>query len=280
MSLCKKRLCWGLIIMGLLGFIVAVVLLVQPYLFFYPWHDETACEALRQKDAFTELRIPHRGGQLHGWLRKNSEEEKGPLLLFFGGNGQNASNTMQILDGMHHFSYFENHHVLFVDYPGYGLSDGRPSESSLFAAALEVYDYASELDCVDRERISVLGYSIGTGVANYVATQRNIQGLILLAPYDRGLSLYNDALNIFHGPLKHLARFQFDSLSYAREIELAPLIVASRDDEVIPYPLALNLAEGFPHTPETVLLDQLSHDGFLYDSRVMEAIHSYLVALS
>ncbi|MBR6825302.1 MAG: alpha/beta hydrolase [Oscillospiraceae bacterium] len=278
MSLCKKRLCWGLIIAGLLAFVVAVVLLVQPYLFFYPWHDETSCEALRQKDSFTELRIPRRGGELHGWLRKNSEEEKGPLLLFFGGNGQNASNTMQLLDGMHHFSYFENHHVLFVDYPGYGLSDGRPSESSLFAAALEVYDYASELDCVDRERISVLGYSIGTGVANYLATQRNIQGLILLAPYDRGLSLYNDALNIFHGPLKHLARFQFDSLSYAREIELAPLIVASRDDKVIPYPLALNLAEAFPHTPETVLLDQLSHDGFLYDSRVMEAIHSYLAS--
>lgn len=275
----KKKPGWTLILTGLLAFIVAVVLLVQPYLFFYPWHNEAVYESLKQNDSFLELRIPYKGGNLHGWLRKNSEEEKGPVLLFFGGNGQNSSNAMGLLEAWGSFSYFEKHHVLFVDYPGYGLSDGRPSEKSLFAAALAVYDYAVELDWVDPDRICVLGYSIGTGVANYVASQREIRGLILLAPYDRGLSLYNDALNIFYGPLKCLARFKFDSVSYAEEIKVLPLIVSSRDDEVIPYAWALTLADAFPYAAKTVLLDGISHDDYLYDNRVMESIKSYLITL-
>ncbi len=275
----RKKLWWLPVVSGLLIFVIGVLLLVQPYLFFYPWHDESSYESLRDNSHFTELQIPHKNGMLHGWLRRNSEEDTAPLLLFFGGNGQNSSNAMQLLEAMGSFSYFEGHHVLFVDYPGYGLSEGSPSENSLFAAASEVYDYAAKLDSVDPNRISVLGYSIGTGVATYLASQREVRGLLLLAPYDKGLSLYNGTLNIFHGPLKWLARFKFDSVTYAREIEVSPLIVTSRNDEVIPYTLSLTLAEAFANTPEVLVLDGTAHDNYLYDQRIMKAVASYLSAL-
>ena len=80
---------------------------------------------------------------------------------------------------------------MIIDYPGYGLSDGKPSDKTMFDSALKVYDYANQLDCVDEDNIVVLGYSIGTGVATQVASQRNVNGLILVAPYDEALSLYN-----------------------------------------------------------------------------------------
>ena len=275
----RKKLWWLPVVSGLLIFVVGVILLAQPYLFFYPWHDESSYESLRDNNHFTELRIPHKDGMLHGWLRRNSEADTAPLLLFFGGNGQNASNAMQLLEATGSFSYFEEHHVLFIDYPGYGLSDGSPSENSLFAAASEVYDYAAKLDSVDPDRISVLGYSIGTGVATYLASQREVRGLLLLAPYDKGLSLYNDALNIFHGPLAWLARYKLDSASYAREIKLSPLIITSRDDKVIPYDLSLTLADAFPNTPNTIVLEGIAHDCYLYDQRVLDAIAAYLSAL-
>ncbi len=275
----RKKLWYIPIVLGVLLFIVAVVLLIQPSMFFYPWHDESSCESLRANKNFTEVQIPHGDGYLHGWLRLNSGEEKAPLLLFFGGNGQNSSNAMQLLEATGSFSYFTNHHVLFIDYPGYGLSDGSPTEKTLFAAALEVYDYAAELEVVDPHRISVLGYSIGTGVATYLASQREVKGLLLLAPYDKGLSLYNNTLNIFHGPLTWMARFKLDSASYAREIEISPLIVTSRDDAVIPCDLSLALAEAFPNSPEILVLDGTAHDSYLYDQRILKAIAAYLSAL-
>lgn len=276
----RKILIRILVFAGFLLFFIAVLLYIQEFLFFHPWHDEASYNVLKENSHFTELQIPHKDGTLHGWLRKNSHEEKAPLLLFFGGNGQNSSNTMQLFEAMDSFSYFENHHVLFVDYPGYGLSDGRPTETSLFSAALEFYDYGAQLDSVDPRRISVLGYSIGTGVANYVAAQRDVSGLLLLDPYDKGLSLYNDVCNIFHGPIKYLARFEFDSQSYATQISVSPLIITSRDDEVIPSRLSLSLGEAFPNTSEIIVLEGISHDSYLYYGQVMEAIASYLSALS
>ena len=88
--------------------------------------------------------------------------------------------------------------------------------------AKEVYDYALTRKDVDKDKICVLGFSIGTGVATYLASERDIDGLILIAPYDKALSLYNNCLNIFHGPLKILARYKFESIKYAKDVKNSP----------------------------------------------------------
>ena len=64
---------------------------------------------------------------------------------------------------------------------------------------------------VDKDNIVIMGYSIGTGVASYCASTNEANGLILLAPYDNALSLYNDAIDIFHGLLKKITKYSFDS---------------------------------------------------------------------
>ncbi len=272
----KKRWIWRSCVLGTVALFIGLLFYVQKGIFFHPWHDGESYSSLCEDPDFRELRIPYKDGVLHGWLRRNSEEKKAPLLLFYGGNGQNSSNAMQLFEATNAFTYFEGHHVLFVDYPGYGLSDGSPSEESLFSAALAVFDYAVELEEVDPARVTVLGYSIGTGVATYVAYQRRTNGLILVAPYDRALSLYNETLNIFHGPLKLLARYSFDSLSYAKEIRVSPLIISSRSDEVIPYELSLKLAKAFPTPVEPLLLDGILHDRYFFHKQVLESIQQYL----
>ena len=78
-------------------------------------------------------------------------------------------------------------------------------------------------------------------MATYVASQRNVNGLILVAPYDEALSLYNDTVNIFHGPLKLLARYKFNSIYYAQNVTVSPLIITSYDDEVISYKFHFHL---------------------------------------
>lgn len=275
----KKRKLWlslWLIWAAFLVLFVIGILAVQQYLFFHPWHDQAAYEQLSHEESFEEIHIEHNGGRLNGWLKYNAEETRAPLLIFFGGNSQNSSNTCKYFKEYKTFSSFEGYHFLYVDYPGYGLSDGSPSDTTMFAAALRIYDYACTLECVDSRNIVVLGYSIGTGVATYVASQRAVNGLILLAPYDRGLSLYNSELNIFHGPLKLLARYKFDSISYAKKVEVAPLIIASYSDEVIDESLSLNLAKHFAEVAQTLLLKGVSHDAYFYQRAVLDAIHAYL----
>ena len=57
------------------------------------------------------------------------------------------------------------------------------------------------------DNIVIMGYSIGTGMATYLASQKNVNGLILLAPYDNALNLYNDNLNIFYGPIEKIRKY-------------------------------------------------------------------------
>lgn len=275
----KKRKLWfsfGLLWVLFLAIFIIVILAVQQSLFFHPWHDQAAHEQLSREETFEEINIDHKGGRLNGWLKYNEEEAKAPLLIFFGGNSQNSSNTCRFFEEHNIFRNFAGYHFLYVDYPGYGLSDGSPSDTSMFAAALRIYDFACTLDCVDGQNVVILGYSIGTGVATYVASQRAANGLILLAPYDRGLSLYNNELNIFHGPLKLLAKYKFDSVSYAKNVQVAPLIIASYDDEVIDESLSLNLAKCFDTIEQMLLLQGVSHDAFFYQREVLDAIYDYL----
>ena len=275
----KKAILVYLSIIITFTFLCGVILyIVQPYLFFHPYHDAEAYESLQGKDAFQEITIPHGDGRLHGWLHRDSSTDTAPVLILYGGNMQNSSAWFRMFDNTDTFRWFKGYDVLFVDYPGYGLSDGRPTEKSLFSAALSVYDYAQSLDSTNGN-IVLMGYSIGSGVATYVASRRNIDGLILLAPYDKGLSLYNDSLNIFHGPLKLLARFEFNSATYAKQIQVAPLILASQTDEVISYAHAVELSRHFRDVKELILLDGITHSGFLYSPQVLQSVQSYLLSI-
>ncbi len=257
---------------------VAVIYFLQSAMFFYPYHDAEAYESLQKMEDFQEITIPHNSGTLHGWLHRDPQTGSAPLVILYGGNGQNSSAYFRLFENTGVFHRFQGYDVLFVDYPGYGLSSGKPTEKTLFSAALAVYDFSRTIDDTNG-KVIILGYSIGTGVATYVASQRSIDGLILLAPYDRGLSLYNDVCNIFHGPLEGLARFKFDSATYARQISVPPLVIASRDDEVIPYTHAVALGQHFPSLKELMILDGIPHDAFFYSSQVLDGIQSYLSSI-
>ena len=193
---------------------IIIILSIQESIFFYPWHDEESYNKLLENEKFEEVTIDNNGKILKGWFVNNTEKEEAPLLIFFGGNANNTSNLCMNFEKLNKYKYFQNYNIIMVDYPGYGLSEGKPSDKTMFEASLAIYDYAEKLENVDKENIVVLGYSIGTGVATYLASQREVNGLILISPYDRALSLYNYNLNIFYGPIKILAKYKFDSICF------------------------------------------------------------------
>ena len=264
-----------------LSFIGILVLMVSLYFLansalFFPSHSATAFDRLNQLPHMEEVTIKSDDVTLSGWLVKNTDTSPAPLVIFFGGNGQNAASTVYAMERNQYWSVYHGFNFLMVDYPGYGLSSGRPSQESIFHMALAVYDYAISRVEVDLEGIILQGFSLGTGVATYVASKREVAGLILIAPYDDMLHVYNDQVNIFHGPLSLLIRNRFPSTYYASQISIEPLIISSRDDEIISYRLADNLVQSFPVPVENIILDGLKHNDLLGDSQVKELIHEYL----
>lgn len=274
----NKKLLMTISIIILVLIITSIsILYIQEDMFFYPWHDEKGYTQLLSESEFEEISIDNNGKLLSGWLKYNSKEEKAPLVIFFGGNAQNSSNTCIDFLRNDRYRYFEQYNMMIIDYPGYGLSEGKPSDKIMFESALKIYDYVVNLDYVDQNNIVVLGYSIGTGVATYLASQRNVNGLILVSPYDEALSLYNDTLNIFYGPVKLLAKYKFKSIEYAQNVKISPLIITSYDDEVIDYNFSLNLAKYFDNVDNIIVLDNdVKHNDYFSQEQVLMSIYDYL----
>ena len=67
---------------------------------------------------------------------------------------------------------YQGYNIAIISYPGYENSEGEDSEQTLKEMGLCVYDAMAIREDVDSDKIYLMGYSLGTGVANYVASQR------------------------------------------------------------------------------------------------------------
>ena len=272
-----------ILIIVLFWILVLIILLsigiwyVQPSAFFYPWHDEKSYEFLKGHSEFEELKIQNGENTISGWIKYNNpKDEKSPLIIMYGGNAQNSSNTGRWFLESKIFDKFAGYNFLVIDYPTYGLSKGKISEKTLFDTGIKAYEFAEDLNCVNKDKIVVLGFSIGTGVAHYVASEKNPNGLIVVAPYDCALSLYNNAINIFHGPVKLLTRYKLDSKSYAQNINIKPLVITSKEDEVISYKFTENLLKFYKNEPQYLCVDKGDHNSYFSNEEVLNKIEEYL----
>ena len=253
----------------------ATILLFSNEMFFYPNHDRESYEENQKFINYEEIHFNKDNKEFSGWLLKN-EKGRAPLVIYFGGNGECSARRFHTYKKSNDWDYFEGYNFMMIDYPGYGNSKGTPSDESMFDMALMCYDYAITREDVNSDNIVLMGYSIGTGVATYLASQRNIRGLILMAPYDEGISLYNSMLDIFHGPLKYLVRNKFESVKYAKSVDIQPLLLVSKADEIIPYESSILLADTFPNGSILHSLNGIKHNFFWGNKEVLENVNRYL----
>ena len=170
----------------------------------------------------TEKPIEIRSGEitLRGWVLNEGSEE---AIIYFGGNAERPEAS--IPDFKH---VFDNQTVYLINYRGYGESDGSPMEESLYADALAIYERVSQ----NHDKVSVIGRSLGTGVATYLASQRDIDRLVLIEPFDCMVNVAQAAYPIF--PVKLMMKDRYDSASRAGSITARTLIIMAWRDEIIP----------------------------------------------
>lgn len=100
-------------------------------------------------------------------------------ILRCHGNAEDAAGTLWALGSFASDGYT----VAAVDYPGYGLSDGSPTEEGCYRNVHRLYDWLVKTRGFKPEDIVIDGFSIGTGPATELAATRPCGGLILEAPY-------------------------------------------------------------------------------------------------
>jgi pimeloyl-ACP methyl ester carboxylesterase len=144
-----------------------------------------------------------------------------PTLLGFGGNAWNAKVTALTLHNL-----LPDHDVVAFHYRGYAPSSGRPSAQTLLSDSLVVFDYLRQ--AFAHERIVLVGLSIRSGVAAYLARHRPVAGLILVTPFDSLETLARDLY--WWAPVGLLLRHCMPTIEFVRgSIAPTALILAARD---------------------------------------------------
>jgi len=162
-------------------------------------------------------------------------------VIYFGGNAEDISRSLPTL-----VDAFPERAVFALNYRGYGGSTGRPSESALIADALVLFDHAR----TDHPHIVVIGRSLGSGVAVQVASERPVERLVLVTPYD---SLQNLAAGQFrYFPIRWLLLDKFESWRYASKVTAPTRLIAAQHDEVIPFANTKSLYEHMPRSRATL----------------------------
>ncbi|CAG9763377.1 unnamed protein product [Ceutorhynchus assimilis] len=112
------------------------------------------------------------GVMIHMYFIHQPKERQrlAPTFVFFHGNAGNMGHRLQNCAGFYHNLHCN---ILLVEYRGYGLSEGSPSEEGLYLDARASLDYLFSRNDVNHSEIVVFGRSLGGAVAIDLATRDN-----------------------------------------------------------------------------------------------------------
>ncbi|GAA0383704.1 alpha/beta fold hydrolase [Paenibacillus motobuensis] len=203
---------------------------------------------------------------LIGYIRKG---EANRTILYFGGSGEIAYNAV-----LKYGEIFKDYTLVSVDYPGSQESKGFMNLETMQEAAVRLYDYVLDLDSAAKDNIYVVGYSYGTGIAAYLASQRDCVGLVLVAPYRNVIDLYNAIIPVFHSPFGWFITDNINTKEYAKTVSARTLIITSNSDTTIKSSISYSLADDFSHASVSEF-SGLKHEEYWSNPEVISTILSF-----
>ncbi|MBI5533255.1 MAG: alpha/beta hydrolase [Deltaproteobacteria bacterium] len=182
-------------------------------------------------------------------------QEGAPVAVYFHGNGETMGHDVWIAREL----LRRGLGVVLAEYRGYGLSQAEagPTEQGLYADAHAVIE-AVLARGVARDRMVLVGHSLGTGVATEMARRARYRAVALVSPYTSIVDMARrSAPPIF--PVSLIVRDRFDTLSKAPNVDAPVLVVHGASDGFIPLPMGQRVCDAFPHCEMMVV--QGGHHG-------------------
>ncbi len=192
---------------------------------------------------------------------------KRKVILYFGGNAENVDYNVGSFT-----SLFPDYTLYLVKYRGYGGSSGKPTEKGLNADALFIYDAI----VADHDEVSVMGRSLGSGVATYLAGEREVKKLVLITPFDSILRVAQSRYPIY--PVSLLLKDQYDSYGRTGRIKADTLVIAAQYDRIIQMAHTERLVEGFSKDLRFEVIEGVGHNDLSSNPRYHVLLNEFMQA--
>lgn len=193
---------------------------------------------------------------------------KDDAILYFGGNSESVVGSIPEF-----MQAFPSHTVYMVEYRGYGESTGTPTEIGLRSDALHIFDTVAKT----HQNLSVIGRSLGSGVASYVGAERDFDKLVMVTPFDSIRHLGQRRFRIF--PMSILLKDRFESASRVNRFKAEVLILNAEYDAVVPKLHTDAFAAAFTvKTPRVELIKGSAHNDISSFPTYYPLIREFLAA--
>jgi fermentation-respiration switch protein FrsA (DUF1100 family) len=230
--------------------LAAAVRWLEPRMAFFPFAGETETpqdfgvpfEAVTVETAD--------GERLRAWRMTPSAPRA--RILYFHGNGGNLSNWAPILAAIVRRGYA----VFAIDYRGYGVSTGRPSERGLYrdvdAAVAHAWPAVSDAPLV------YWGRSLGGAMAGYAATVRRPDGVVIESGFPSARAVVRGSPLL--AVLSVFATYRFPAVEFLNRAGTPVLVMHGDRDTVIPFHMGRELFDQVAAPKEFVIIRGGDHN--------------------
>ena len=243
---------------------------VEPRLAFFPSKGET--ETPREYGlAYEPLTLTTSDGErLAAWMMPASQPRA--TVVYFHGNGGNLSNWAPILAETVRHGYS----VLAVDYRGYGLSSGRPSEHGVYRDVEATIAHAKRMN--RNAPLVYWGRSLGATMAAYAASIEAPDGVILEASFPSARAAVRSS-PVLAG-LSLLGSYRFPTAEFMKNVRAPALVLHGDRDSVIPFELGREVYDALPGPKQFVVIRGGDHnDAVPTDDAYWTAVEGFVTQL-
>lgn len=253
----------------------AAVVLVPEYIF-YGAYDYPADINQARKNGFNAKEVTYfdygkNGGKVMGWLYLNKTlQNNGKAIIFLHGNSYNLEHYYHKMIPLAKAGYS----VLMPEYRGFGGQGKKIKQQYLEQDAVNAVKYLNKLG-FSNDKIIIYGISLGSYTALYAAENQqhngNFNAVILEVPFTSLLEAAESYVTfgaIKLVPLDLLMKDTYNNLALIGKIKTRILIMATKDDEVIPPALAEKLYRQANEPKKMIIYEGAPHDGLF-------SLHNY-----
>ena len=239
---------------------------MQFFMLFSPTHyrDEELDDDFEMLSVFTDD-----GVELEGVVYEPRELYRrlptiDSTLLFFGGREHDTVGLIKRLS-----KNYPHTRIITFNYRSYGNSGGKINEKNILSDGLKVAEVVKK----NYGDFYVLGYSIGSSVASYVASKMSVKGVFLVGSFD---SIKELAHKKYGKLFSLLLRYKFNNKYFVKYIDAKTHVFVSTHDEVAYIQNSRNLKKHVKNLALYKELENLSHKELLWDDEVVSEIKEIL----
>lgn len=221
-------------------------------------------------DSFTMLSLTTDDGvELEGVVYEPKEVSS--TLLFFAGRSHDSVGVIKKLS-----LTFKNARIVTFNYRSYGKSKGVASEKNILKDGIQIADFVKQ----NYGEFYILGFSLGSSVAAFVASKKDVLGVFLVASFDSIASLAKEKFvkrGIFPMiDLSEIFRYKFNNRVHVQGIESKTYLFVSRHDETTYIQNSRNLRDNIKNLEFYEEFDDLNHKEILWYPDVVEKINGVM----